>query len=303
MFIGHAVLAFVMVAAAAVGLGRSRRTALCLGGLAGLFATVPDIDMVFAVAGLFAGGDAFAMADGFWRASTVVHRGATHSLLVGVPAAVAFGLLGDRSRIAVTILAGLVVTVGIVTGPLAAGSMAVFGVVGGLLGYLASRWPFSTRDRVAVAAVGVLTHPFGDVFTGTPPAFFYPLEWTVVATRVAPFPDPTLDLLLAFGVEVTVLWAGVATVAWLTHRSIRGGVDRRAGIGAGYAVAALVLTPPTMAVSYQFVFSVLALGIVGVVPTRRPLETVDTWTIGVTGLAAITVGWIAYTGTYLLVGT
>lgn len=302
MFVGHAVLAFVVVAAAAVAVGTARRTALRLGVVAGLFATVPDVDMVYAVAGLLDGGDVFAMADGFWRASTVAHRGVTHSLVVGLPAAVAFGLVGTRSRVAAVVLGALVVVAAVSSGPLAATVTALFAGGGWLVGRLGTHWGLPTRAQIGAAVVGVLTHPFGDVFTGTPPAFLYPLEGSLLADRVGPFADPTLDLLLAFGVELAVLWAGVIAVAWLTNRSVRRGIDRRAGVAAAYGVAAIVLTPPTMAASYQFVFSVLALGVVGAVPHRQPLDVPDPWETVVTGLAAITVGGLAYTVTYLLVG-
>jgi membrane-bound metal-dependent hydrolase YbcI (DUF457 family) len=94
MFIGHGLLAFALVALAGDALGWSRDRALWLGVLAGAFATVPDVDMLYAPIGVLGGVDGlFEASEAFWSASSVVHRTVTHSLVLGAVAALGFALL------------------------------------------------------------------------------------------------------------------------------------------------------------------------------------------------------------------
>src|SRR6056297_1986212 len=93
MFIGHGLLAFALVALVGRRWGLTRDRTLSLAVLAGGFATLPDVDMVYAPVGLLGGASgAFTAAEAFWQTGNVVHRVITHSLVIGVVAAVAFGL-------------------------------------------------------------------------------------------------------------------------------------------------------------------------------------------------------------------
>nr|WP_225308116.1 metal-dependent hydrolase [Haloarcula sp. CBA1131] len=83
MFVGHALFAFALGGLAAWWLGLSRERAVQLGVIAGLFAAVPDVDIVYAPFGLLVGAAENLTADGFWETANVVHRGPTHSLLLG----------------------------------------------------------------------------------------------------------------------------------------------------------------------------------------------------------------------------
>lgn len=300
MFVGHAVLAFALGAVGAIVVGQPRAQALQIGVIAALFAIVPDVDIVYALVGLLDGGGVMALADSFWRASTVVHRGVTHSVVIGTVAAIAFAGYPRHSRTVIAVLGGLVAGTALLSGGLAGFVMALYVLAGLAVARLAHHHTASPRIVVGAALVGLVSHPFGDVFTGTPPAFGYPLDFSVVSARIAPFVDPTLNLLFAFGVELAVIWVAVAVFAWLTERSVWSGVQRRAGFGAGYGVAALVLAPPTMTVSYHFVFSVLAVGVVGVAPNGRPWRPRNPWSTVVTGLAAVSVAFVAYAVGYLL---
>jgi hypothetical protein len=80
MFVGHALLAFALVGGAAALL-RDRRTALRLGVVAAAFATIPDVDMSYALVGLTGvDGGALAAAGAFWEASTLGPRAGAPSL-------------------------------------------------------------------------------------------------------------------------------------------------------------------------------------------------------------------------------
>ena len=148
----------------------------------------------------------------------------------------------------------------------------------------------------AAGFVGLFSHPFGDLATGEPPAFFYPFDAPLITERVALSADPTLHLLGAFGVELAAIWAGLLVAMWLLERPIQPAVDVRAVAGAGYALAALAIPAPTLDFSYQFVFSVLAVGMIGAAPRLRlPDVTVERPSgIGatVTGLTALTVAGV-----------
>lgn len=277
----------------------SRQRAFGVGVLAALFATVPDVDMIYAVQGLTVGGGPFAVADSFWAASTLVHRGATHSLVVGGFAALCVAVLSRHPLAAAVGLGGLIPVTTVAAGWVAGVMMALFvglTLVVAMMGY---RFGFPARVVGGTAALGLLTHPFGDLLTGTPPPLLFPIETVVVHGRVMPFADPTLNLLSAFGVELAVIWAAVVVFGHLVDRSVWAAIDQRALVGVVYGGAAVVVAPPTMDVSYHFVFSVLALGIVGVAPTDRQWRVPATWTVLVTGLATISIGATAYAATYL----
>ncbi|MFB6183448.1 MAG: metal-dependent hydrolase [Haloarculaceae archaeon] len=298
MFVGHAMVAFALVAGVARYCGRSPRRALVLGALAGAFATLPDVDIVYAVTGLLGATGPFAAADGFWASSTLVHRTATHSLLIGAVTAVgAAAWRHDGRTTAVAALlafAGLVGVTTTVTGPVLGAITALF--LAGALGLatVAKRLAVSPRTTGAVAAVGLLSHPFGDLFTGQPPALLYPSNVTLVTHRIVLNPNPTLHLLDAFWIELATIWLAFGVFLWLTGRQLRPHVDARATVGVAYAAAALLIPAPTLETSYQFVFSVLAVGAVGVTPDPIRRSTPDAVEVVATGLTAVTLASVAY---------
>lgn len=337
MFVGHALLAFALAAAGARRLGRSRERSLALGFAAGAFATVPDVDMLYALTGLFSGVDgAFGAVNGFWSASTLVHRVVTHSLVVGTAAAVAFALWSrsvsrDRAGIGalrtrsdalsgLAVLGVLVATAGFVSGALGLAVMTAFALVGLAVATVAVRsGGLGPRAVLATALLGLLSHPFGDLFTGEPPQLLYPFGVRPLTERVLLSPDSTLHLLGAFGVELATIWLAAIVYCWLTDRSLRTHVRWRAALGVAYAGAALALPAPTVDSSYRFVFSVLAVGAVGPAPLVRRAYRVrrvardgghgerskhtladEVLTPVLTGLAAITLAGVSFALVYSL---
>jgi len=306
MFVGHACLAFAVAAVGAERLGWSRERAVGVAALAALFATVPDVDVLYGLSGLVApaAGSGVVPVESFWNAGNRVHRGATHALPVAaaVTAAVWFaGRDGTAPRAAgATLLAALVAAVTAVSGGLAGAVMVVFVLAVGALVALARRRGLSPGTVAGAAFVGLVTHPFGDLLTGSPPAFLYPFDATLVAERVVLSTDPTLHLLGAFGLELATVWLALAAYFQVTGKRPTAHVDRRAVLGVAYAGAALALPAPTLEVSYHFVFSVLAVGFVGVAPPS--LDRVRTWRAGVTALAAVSLAAVAYATVYLIVG-
>lgn len=300
MFLGHATLAFGVVALASLHVGASRERALALAVTAGLFATVPDVDMAYALVGLVAvdPSSPMAVAESFWGASTVVHRALTHSIVVAVPAAAAFALAPTHRRAAAAALVALVAVAGVVSGPLAAFILALFMAGGWLVARFSHATGVRGRTLFGVALFGLASHPFGDLLTGQPPRLFYPLDVVAFDGRFALSGDPTMHLLGAFGVELAAIWLGVAAAVWLSGHRLTDHLSVRASAGAAYALAVLVLPPPTLDASYQFVFSVLAVGFVGAVPNpkfgERSLTLPSLPTAVVTGLTAVTLAGTAY---------
>jgi membrane-bound metal-dependent hydrolase YbcI (DUF457 family) len=312
MMVGHALLAFGVAALVAQRFWSTER-ALAFGVIAGVFATIPDVDMTYAVIGLAQAGfgGVWQMTAAFWGSSHLVHRAVTHSLVVAAIAGPAFVLATGswrRKLISGGLLAALVWVALGKSGILGAGVMLVFVIVGTVAALVAdSRTDLGPRALLLAVVFGLASHPFGDVFTGSPPQFFYPFDVTLLHSRLALLADPTLNLLAIFGLELVLAWFAVSVYFRLrvgdARRELHEHVHPRAALGIGYALAALVIPAPTLSVSYQFVFSVLAVGAVGVGPRLhperpfRPVRNPSAWVC--TGMAAVTLAVIAYAGMYV----
>lgn len=304
MFVGHAFIAFALGGSLAIRYGLTRYRAIQFGVLAGLFATVPDVDMIYAVAGVLRAdpNGVRAATAVFWDSSRTVHRAMTHSVVLAVPAAIGFALATStrRWRLAAAVpLLGLVALGWFSKGLLAAAMLLLFVGAGVVVARLAARMNVRPRVVLAGALLGLVSHPFGDLFTGSPPPLFFPFGTQVFGDRVTLLADPTLNLLAIFGLELFAIWIGVAIAARLLGWSLLGAVDRPAAGGVLYGAAAFVLVPPTLETSYQFVLSVLAFGSLGAVSLRRRFERRRMARAAVTGLAAVTLAGAAYTSVYL----
>jgi hypothetical protein len=191
------------------------------------------------------------------------------------------------------------------SGAIAAGVVLVFGAVVVGLTSVAGRAGFRPRTVGLAAALGLLSHPFGDLLTGEPPAFLYPLDVTVVATRPELFADPTLNLLAPLYLELATAWLALGVYLWVDGHEPGEYLAGRATFGVGFAGAALLLPAPTLDVSYHFVFSLLAVG----AALAAPLPLVEVRSLAdlrehplravVTGLTAVSVAVVGYTLVYV----
>jgi len=225
----------------------------------------------------------------------------------GVLAAAAFALWYRRGTVSSALgLCGFVIIVAITTvtsGPLAGAVVAAMTLSGLLILVLARRFGLSAAGVFATASVGLLSHPLGDLFTGEPPALLYPFDVTLVGERIALSADPTLHLLGAFAIELSIIWLALIVYYRLTDRRVRSSIDRKAALGVGYAAAAVTLPAPTLDVSYHFVFSILVFGIIGATQRgllRRRGRGFAWLRAFATGLTAITVAAAAYLVTYVV---
>jgi membrane-bound metal-dependent hydrolase YbcI (DUF457 family) len=316
MFVGHAALAFALVASVALARGWDADRVFAVGLLAAGFAALPDVDIAYAVVGVagVAGGDALTLASAFWSTGNLVHRAVTHSLVLAGPVALLAALrtaADARARwVAVPLALLVVAAVGAVSGALGTMVTLLFVLGAVALGEVVSRHTsLGARQVFAAGLVGLVTHPFGDLLTGEPPAMFYPLDATLVGERIALSADPTLHLLGAFGVELATVWAAVIVGCAAAGLRPTTAIRRRATLGAGYAASIALIPAPTLDLSYPFVFTVLCVGALGLRPrlrfenARRPRIGPPDWLPAlVTGLSAITVAWLAYGLAYVIVG-
>ena len=320
MFVGHGLLAFALVASVARWRGAARDRALAVGLLAAGFATIPDVDVVHPLVSLLVDPvRPAATADAFWALSTELHRTVTHSLVVGgIVAAAITGVVagrptsgagtptgssglcaaGERPVGGLLAMAGLVGLVGFIDGPAAGGVLAAMVIAGLALAVVAVRHGLGARAVGLAATVGLATHPFGDLFTGQAPPLLYPLPADLGLTRIALHADPTVHLVGAFLLELGTVWLALAVLAQLWDVRLRAQVSPRAVAGVVYAGAILLLPAPTLDAATGFVFSVLAVGLVGVPARWRSRHA---WRAVGTGLAAITLAALAYVLAYLVV--
>jgi membrane-bound metal-dependent hydrolase YbcI (DUF457 family) len=335
VFVGHALFAFALAALLADRLGWSAERALTLGAVAGAFAALPDVDMAYAAVAIDFGrltAESLTRPSTLWDATREVHRALTHSLVVSVLAGGAFGLWAvawnrrptvrvGGSLLAVGVLAALVGVGSARSGTLGLVVLGTF-AVGGLAIATAARLrtDLSGRALVTAAVLGLCSHPWGDLVTGEPPKLFYPFDVRVLDGRVLLHGDPTVHLLGAFALELAVVWLAAVAVATVTGRSWREAIDPRAAAGLAYGVAAVLMVPPTLEVSYHFVFSILAVGVVcggmsltpgsASIPRpvplswpdasrRRPVGPPSAFEGTVSALAGITAALVGYAAVYL----
>lgn len=305
MFVGHAFVAFALGGSLAALAGLTRYRALQFGVVAGAFALVPDVDILHAVAGMLQADPTgvWTATAAFWDSSKTVHRAMTHSIVLAVPAAVGFALAAATRRVRLAAgvpLVGLVALGWVIGGPLAAAILLLFVGAGVVVARGAAWWNVEPAMVFAAALVGLVSHPFGDLFTGSPPPLFFPIGTEVFGDRVTMLADPTLNLLAVFGLELATIWLGLFVAARLVGWSVVDAVDRRAATGALYGAAAFVLPPPTLETSYHFVFSVLAVGSIGMVSLVTRVDRRQLARAAVTALTAVTLAGAAFAIVYVV---
>ena len=315
MFVGHGLLAFALAAFAAERRSWPPRRALTLGVVAGAFATLPDVDVVYAL--ITTDGGRSVRPDVLRDAANSVHRSVTHSLIVAAIAGPALGAWSSRRerrarRLALGALVAVVAVAVAVSG--ARGGIVMGAAAGGLATASACRrWTDLPPGPVGVAAtVGFASHPYGDLLTGQSPRLFYPFDTSVSSARLVLHPDLTLHLLGAFALELATIWLAVLAVVVVTDRSWRVFSGSSALPGVAYSAAPLPLLPPTLSASFHSVSSTIGVGVVcaGVAWYRSgqtpPAAATDAGADGpgvdavATGLTGTTVALAGYTLVYLL---
>ena len=311
MFVGHAFLAFGLVALLTARYGPGDRplrlpggvtvpSAVAVGLTAALFASLPDVDVVHAAFQVVTLPDGSTAFDHFWAATSDRHRTTTHSLVVALLASVGFASWMRRRWVGGGILA-CAVALTTLDGGLVGGAVMVLFTAGGLLVVvLAVRTGISTQSVLLASLAGLSIHPFTDLLTGEPPAFFAPWSVTPISSRVEPFADATLNLLVAFGAELVVIWFGLLAGMILLDIEPRQHVHYVAVLGIVYAPMALILQAPSVDNAVPFVATILPVGVVGIARLRRPVTGERATSVLLTGLGAMTVAWLAFGIAYVV---
>ncbi|MDY6819362.1 MAG: metal-dependent hydrolase [Halobacteriales archaeon] len=329
MYIGHELLAIALATGLARAAGVGRQRALLLGGFGGVYAFAPDLDLAYTIWAVLKAGptNVFPTTEHVWTKSWIVHRSLTHSIVTGTVAVLAVGLFGTTfsryragSRDRYTVM-GLLSTVG------AVGTLGWIVILSDeLLGLLTlglyvavilatTAWGIgrgiAPRQLMAVAAIGLWTHPFGDVFTGRPPTFLYPIQSKAPFGKIAVAADPTVNLIGLFGLELLIAWAALLVVLSVGEYRLGAHLRPRAILGLGFAATVTVIRPPTLEVAYHFALGTIATGVVlGALPHRfrsNKDATAGSWparwlTPLVTALAGASLAVIGYLVAYLLIG-
>jgi membrane-bound metal-dependent hydrolase YbcI (DUF457 family) len=259
MIAGHFFLAFSAVALFAYLRNYEPDKALKIGLMAGAFAVLPDVDMIYAFKELSQLTSGFhSFSDSFWSASTETHRGATHSLVtLFLTAAAMIGYYRYDSKLfAGLIVAGSFSAVFFLEGIYMSFLISLFTASALLLTHF-SREKFEMKEFVGAMFFGLLSHPFGDVFTGTPPDFLYPLPIEVLQGKVVLLQDPSLNFLAVFGLELFLIWTGIAVYIYLAERSLMEEFSFLSVTGVLYGALSFFISDPSLSRPYTFVFSIL----------------------------------------------
>lgn len=317
MFLGHAFAALAIGVAVARLAGGDDATALSLGVVAAAAAILPDLDLLvgagtYLVQTIGPGGSSW---EGLWGTSNAIHRGLSHTLLggVGIATVLAGTAMGrrhgreDRPRIALAALTvALAVGLGVIwiarkvggTSELLALAIVLAGAV--VLGaVVAPRMEIGGIAIAGAALLGVLSHPFGDVFMSTPPRVFYPLYVPFLTESVRLASDPTLNLLAISFVELGTIWAGVLALANATRTPIRPLLSPWAGLGLAYPLLMVFLPRPTMTDAHWLGFTLVPFGLVGLlgflgVFGRSWRRSTSVASAAGTALGTVTVAALAY---------
>ena len=316
MYLGHSFLAFAIVAAAGHHLDLERHRVLVLAGLAAGYGLLPDVDMWRTVYVFLQAGpeDVFPTEQHVWQYSWVVHRVLTHSVITGGVAAAASGLLvrgveaGSRRGKIVAGLGGLIAVVSLLivavrgAGTTGVVTMALF--VGSALGLsvVGYRRGASAKGVAAVAAIGLLTHPFGDFWMGRPPAFLTPVVDGPPLEEMMLSSNPVVHFLFAIVIEVALLGLCIHLLCKLYGRRTTDYLSPLALAGVGYAAVLGRVPPPTFAEAYQFTTGLFILAVAVVLLVAR-LEWRDRTVrvrAFVSGVATFGLGLVAYAVAYAL---
>lgn len=220
MIVGHAPFAFALLAIILlVTTSFSNKKVLYLATVAGTAALLPDIDILFPLVSLIS-VTPFTISElvnQFWTVSGERHRLATHSLIIlGSGTILAFAQMhfSEPTRKYSILLA----TLAVFLLPLSLAVQLLTATIFTSVYILITRKPDSSSiNEITLAfSFGAFIHPFGDMFTGTPPAFFYPFTNIIGLSRWT-IADSTIQFGLVFILEIGSLIAALYLLAHLTE--------------------------------------------------------------------------------------
>lgn len=320
MYLGHSLLAFAVVGLAGWLLDLDTRRTLLVAAIAGAFGFLPDLDMWRTILVFLREGPRgiFPTEEHLFVHSWVVHRTLTHSMVVGAGVAAATGLFAvarertvSPDRAVANGLLGLAILVLVAFSWHAGGgpsfvTMGLFLAAALAVAHVGFERGATPTEVTAAAALGLTTHPLGDLWMGRPAAFLYPFAAEPPIGTVRFSTDPVLHFVAAIGVEVALLWTCLLVVAALTDRQLRSFISPLAVGGLLYAAALGVVLPPTFAEAYQFVSGLFALSLLVAIAVvwddPRGVRRLAVLRASVSGVVAFTLALVGYAVAYALLG-
>lgn len=301
MIIGHFFLAFALTAIIGKYLKLEDERTLKLGLLAAVLALTPDIDIVFALKEIFALGSGFyEFTDSFWTASEATHRGLTHSLII--LGATSSGLI-TYQRTGNKLFASLLLTgftaAAATQGILPAATIAIFIALCLALTERIGK-EFSLKEYSLGLFTGLIIHPFGDVFTGTPPEFFYPLGLTLIESRIVLHSDPVINLLSILLIELSTAVLAIKKYSDIKELKIGDELSYIPLLGILFVFPGLFIREPTMSTSYQMVGGLVVFSAAAVFLDRLLEERNDSFALMINVTATSVICTISYLAYYLI---
>ena len=255
MFAGHFFLAFLLVSLFSYFAGGEREHSLYLGIFAGLFGFAPDLDTFYAftqLPGLLVSG--FNPFESFHMATGVIHRGITHSLITGL--VTVFLVVAAYENKVYNFLSVLILGFYglLLNGVIGAQVMVVYGSAIALISYRAADY-ISREEIFFVGFFGLLSHPFGDLFTGTPPKLLYPVT-DLSVSKIILFEQPELNVLIILLSELFLVAAGLTLIIYLGDFNITPLASITAFVVIFY-IPFLILIQPSVGTTHRFTLSIL----------------------------------------------
>lgn len=214
VIIGHLAVAFILVSISYLFASKkSNEAILVIASIAAVFSLVPDIDILLPLAiSSNSITSPEAVVSNFWAASTQYHRGVTHSLLTTLSGSIF--AVGSFYRDSVSKLFFSFSIVISLIGAVFSAQLFVLGIfwlsVVTISIFIRRNTSLSLRDIAVSSSIGLLSHPFGDIFTGEPPAFLYPFNLSFIETRVTFASEPTTHFFILFFIELALSLAAIA---------------------------------------------------------------------------------------------
>lgn len=305
MIAGHFFLAFSIAALISYYVGYGSEEALEIGLFAALFALLPDIDILYAfkeVAVLLA-SDTSVFVDSFWSASSEVHRGFSHSLVTGLVASAAFTFYHrNRSRYVAAGIGVTALVAGAFLGGFLTSALTVLYAAAGVLISEAAVERIDGRGFAGAVLIGLMLHPFGDLFTGTPPGLLHPFSLELIGSRLVIVQEPVFNLLSLFLVELTAIALALGSFSYIRGIDLMSEVSPLSFMTLAFGAAYFLIPEPSLSSSYYFVYGLTSLSLfAAVLSVSRPekLSAEELLPFGLNFLVAALAGLFSYVLFYL----
>ena len=223
MFIGHFAMPFLLLYLLLhnyTELSQSQIATFSI--ISGIYGLVADLDIMFTFVEtiIIIVNTGNISIDKFWDISRTFHRQSTHSLFVGFLSIIWIAIQStyisnttkpyDNIPFDYIISIGCGLVMGFMIDDFARGILVsglfVFCILS-ITRLVRFRIPSNKRVVFVSAVIGILSHPFGDIFTGTPPEFFYPI-YQIGLERIVLFANETLNLSVLFLFENFLVVSG-----------------------------------------------------------------------------------------------